>query len=152
MSPTLLSQPSFVAAHPAPKLLLPAVIIDDSTTIRACLKAWLPKAGFRVVAEGTTGKQAVALFKEHRPALITLDIVLPEMDGVAAAGNILREFPDANVVTCSSLSARDKAIACRQLGVRRFLLKPLTEEKLVQAVRTIWEQLAVEHPNMEQAP
>jgi DNA-binding NarL/FixJ family response regulator len=114
-----------------------AVIVDDSSTMRKAIAMALGRAGVTVVAEGASGKDALPLYELHRPTLMTLDIVLPEMDGVTAAGLLLSKHPGAALVVCSSLSSREKILACRDAGVAHFLLKPFTPEKVVEVVQTI---------------
>jgi two-component system, chemotaxis family, chemotaxis protein CheY len=120
-----------------------AVVIDDSSTSRRSLRAMLTQLGFDVVAEGERGDQAMPLFEQHRPTVLILDIVLPVMDGVTAATSLLKKHPDATVVMCSSISARDKIVACRDAGVAHFVLKPFTPEKLAAAVRGLLVKAAV---------
>jgi two-component system chemotaxis response regulator CheY len=83
------------------------------------------------------------LFEQHRPTVLILAIVLPVMDGVTAATSLLKKHPDATVVMCSSISARDKIVACRDAGVAHFVLKPFTPEKLAAAVRGLLVKAAV---------
>ncbi len=82
------------------------------------------------------------LFEQHRPTVLILDIVLPVMDGVTAATILLKKHPDATVVMCSSISARDKIVACRDAGVAHFVLKPFTPEKLAAVARLLLDKAA----------
>jgi two-component system, chemotaxis family, chemotaxis protein CheY len=101
-----------------------AVIIDDSPLIRAQLRQILTRMGCTVLAEGASGDDVRALYERHTPDLVTLDIVMPGKDGVTAAIELLKDFPDAKVVMCTSLSSRDKILACQKGGVKHYLLKP----------------------------
>lgn len=114
-----------------------AVVVDDSPLIRNRLRQILSLAGAEVVAEGSTGDDAAALYEHHRPTLLFLDIVMPKKDGVTAAIEILRAHPGATIIMCSSLTARDKVLACRQAGVSSFILKPFDEAKTLDLVRAI---------------
>ena len=117
-----------------------AVLIDDSKTTRACLRAYLTEIGYTVVAEGDVGELALPLYEKHRPTLITLDIVLPGIDGVAAAKQLLAKHPKAAVVMCSSLNARDKVMACVKAGVAHYLLKPINPERVKEVAQRILKQ------------
>ena len=119
-----------------------AVILDDSSTTRAALRLMLGRAGFDVVAEGVSGDQALSLYESHRPTVITIDIVLPGLDGVSAATELLRLHPDATVVMCSSISARDKILACRDAGATHFILKPITWDKVEAVSRVVMARAA----------
>lgn len=118
-----------------------AIVIDDSFTMRNVLKAGLQRAGIRVVAEGSSGEELLPLYEKHRPSLVTLDVILPELDGVSAAKGLLEKYPDAHVIMCSSLTDRAKIIACRDAGVAYFLLKPFTLEKVVEISRSVLERV-----------
>lgn len=116
---------------------LTAVVVDDSFVMRTRLKQELAKLGIQVVGEGASGDKIIGLYEQHRPSLLMLDIVLPVLDGVSAATEVLKKYPEAKVVMCSSLTARDKIIACREAGVRYFILKPFTSEKLAEVTQLV---------------
>jgi two-component system chemotaxis response regulator CheY len=121
------------AAEPRPT----AVVVDDSLTTRMTLRRALEQAGYQVVAEGASGVAALALYERHRPDLMTLDIILPMLDGVTAAVSLLGRHPDAVIVMCSSLDHREKILTCRDAGVTHFLLKPFSGERVVALARAI---------------
>ena len=112
-----------------------ALIVDDSPIMRAQLRKLLGTAEFSVVAEAGNGDQVLALYEQHRPDLITLDIVMPGRDGAAVAAEILAKYPDANIVMCTSLSTREKIDICRRAGVKYYLLKPFKPEAAVAVFR-----------------
>jgi two-component system chemotaxis response regulator CheY len=106
-----------------------ALVIDDSAIMRRSLKAILESAGLRVVGEAASGDDALALYEQHHPTLVTMDIVMPGKDGLTAATEILRKHPEATIIMCSSLAARDKILACQRAGVKHYLLKPFEPAK-----------------------
>jgi two-component system, chemotaxis family, chemotaxis protein CheY len=108
----------------------------------------LTQNGFQVVAEGERGDQAMELFEQHRPTVLMLDIVLPVMDGVTAATNLLKKHPDATVVMCSSITARDKIVACRDAGVAHFVLKPFTPERIAAVARILLAKVGPATPGL----
>lgn len=114
-----------------------ALIIDDSASMRALLRLALATAGVSVVAEAGTGAQALELYAQHRPSLVMMDIVLPGADGVTVATELLGAHPEAQVVMCSSLTTRERIVACRDAGVAHFILKPFTLEKVAEVARTV---------------
>lgn len=109
-----------------------AIIIDDSPLIRIQLRQILTRAGCTVVGEAASGDDLRPLYVQHRPDLVTLDIVMPGKDGVTAAVDLLREFPDARIVMCTSLTTRDKILACQRAGVAHYLLKPFDPARAEQ--------------------
>jgi two-component system, chemotaxis family, chemotaxis protein CheY len=114
-----------------------AVVIDDSAVMRKSLKSILESAGFTVVAEGASGDDAGRLYESFHPTLMTLDIVMPGKDGLTAATELLQLHPEAVVIMCSSLTARDKIIAAQKAGVKHYLLKPFQAEKVRAIVQRI---------------
>jgi two-component system chemotaxis response regulator CheY len=127
-----------------------AVTIDDSPLIRNQLRQILGNMGVTVVADGSRGDQLQALYQEHKPDLVTLDIVMPGKDGVTAAIELLREFPTARIVMCTSLTSRDKIVACQRAGVAHYLLKPFDAARAEKVFRFVLQQRpAGEEPRSE---
>ena len=128
---------------------LTAVLIDDSRTVRACLKIYLSELGFEILAEGSRGDHALELWEKHRPTLMTLDIVLPGLDGVTAVTELMRKHPEAVVVMCSSINVGEKVLACRQAGAAHYLLKPITRENVTAIARSITSRLPQPAPSQK---
>jgi two-component system chemotaxis response regulator CheY len=114
-----------------------ALIVDDSPVMRAHLRSILQQAGCEVVGEGARGDELLPLYERHRPDLVTLDIVMPGKDGVAAATELLAKYPHAVVVMCTSMTSRDKILACQKAGVAHYLIKPFQPERAIQTLRHV---------------
>jgi two-component system chemotaxis response regulator CheY len=114
-----------------------AVIVDDSPIMRAQLRALLRQAGCDVVGEGASGDDVLGLYETMRPDLVLLDIVMPGKDGVTAATELLGRYPDAAVIMCTSLTTRDKILACQKAGVAHYLLKPFQPDRAVAVFRHV---------------
>jgi two-component system, chemotaxis family, chemotaxis protein CheY len=105
------------------------VIIDDSKFQTMQLGRFFSDVmGFRVLASGENGEEAVELYRTHKPDLITMDLTMPELDGRAALAQILREFPDANVLVISALKG-PLLLDCLTLGAKSYIEKPLRFDK-----------------------
>jgi two-component system chemotaxis response regulator CheY len=117
-----------------------AVIVDDSSLVRVQLRQILGRIGVTVVAEAATGDHLRALYEQHRPDLVTLDIVMPGKDGVTAAVELLRDFPEARIVMCTSLTTRDKIVACQRAGVSHYLLKPFDAARAEQVFQFVMQR------------
>jgi two-component system chemotaxis response regulator CheY len=114
-----------------------AIVIDDSAVARRSIRPLLEAAGCSVVAEGGSGDDVLRLYEQHRPTLVTMDIVMPGKDGVTAATELLRLHPEATVIMCTSLTSREKILACQRAGVAHYLLKPFQPDKTVQVIRGV---------------
>jgi len=127
-----------MTTEPIPVMLPPtALVIDDSAIQRSMLKRILTEAGFRVVGEAPTADGLVRLYEHHRPDLVTLDIVMPGVDGAEAAADLLGRYPEATVVMCTSLTTREKILACQRAGVRHYLLKPIVADRAAAIFRHV---------------
>ena len=127
---------------------LTAIIVDDSAVSRALLKAGLIKAGVEIVGEASTAEHALQLYEEHNPSIAIFDIVLPQTDGITAATEVLKAHPDANVVICTAVASPEKIRACREVGVRYFLHKPITIQQVAELVDHHRTQASADHvPN-----
>ncbi len=122
------------------------VIVDDSNTIRMLLKMELAKHGFQIVAEAASGAKIFPLYEQHRPTLMMLDIILPDMDGVTAAQAVLQKYPEAMIAMCSSLTARDKVLAARAAGVKHFILKPFSADRIALMANMVLNRVALPAP------
>ncbi|MBC7977156.1 MAG: response regulator [Myxococcales bacterium] len=114
-----------------------AVIIDDSALVRSQLRQILTRIGVTVLAEGASGDLLLPLYRQHKPDLVTLDIVMPGKDGVTAAIELMQEAPNATIVMCTSLTSRDKILACQRAGVSHYILKPFDAARAEQIFRYI---------------
>lgn len=111
------------------------LIVDDAAFMRMMLKDILSKNGFEVVGEAENGAIAVEKFKELRPDLVTMDITMPEMDGISAVKKIKGMDGNARVVMCSAMGQQAMVIDAIQAGARDFIVKPFQPERVLEAVQ-----------------
>jgi two-component system chemotaxis response regulator CheY len=101
------------------------VIVDDSKfLIKQIIDFFQKQLGFEVLATGNDGNDAIELFRSHKPNLITLDITMPNKDGMEAMKEIIREFPDANIVMISAVRG-NAMLECMSAGAKGYIEKPL---------------------------
>lgn len=113
------------------------LVVDDAAFMREILKDILADSGFNVVAEGCNGVEAVNLYKRLKPDLVTLDITMPEMDGIEALAAIRRHDPQANVIMCSAMGQKRLVIDAIQAGARDFLVKPFNKNRVEEAIKKV---------------
>lgn len=118
-------------------MALRLIIIDDALFMRNMLKDICVRAGFEVVAEGDNGEAALELFREHRPDLLTMDIVMPKRSGLEALRDIMAEDPQARVVMVSALGQDALVLEAVEAGARDFIVKPFKEAKVLDVLRRV---------------
>lgn len=111
------------------------LIVDDAAFMRMMLKDILTKNGYEVVGEAENGAKAVEKYKEVTPDLVTMDITMPEMDGISALKNIRSIDSNAKVVMCSAMGQQAMVIEAIQAGARDFIVKPFQADRVIEAVK-----------------
>ena len=112
------------------------LVVDDAMIMRAIIKDTARHAGWEIAGEAKNGAEAVEKFRELSPDLVTMDIVMPEMDGVEALRAIRTETQDAKVVMISAIDQRAKLNECIQLGALDFIVKPFDKQRLLSLFQT----------------
>lgn len=110
------------------------LITDDAAFMRMMLKDILTKAGHEVVGEAENGAVAVQKYTELKPDLVTLDITMPEMDGIQALKKIREADPNAKCLMCSAMGQQAMVIEAIQSGAKDFIVKPFQAERVIEAV------------------
>lgn len=111
------------------------LIVDDAAFMRMMIKEILTKNGYSVVGEASDGSQAVEKYKELKPDLVTMDITMPEMDGIQALKEIRRLDASARVIMCSAMGQQAMVIDAIQAGARDFIVKPFQADRVIEAIR-----------------
>lgn len=110
------------------------MIVDDAAFMRMMIKDILTKNGFDVVAEAADGAQAVEKYKETTPDLVTMDITMPEKDGITALKEIKKINPAAKIIMCSAMGQQAMVIDAIQAGAKDFIVKPFQSDRVLEAV------------------
>ncbi|PLX94347.1 MAG: two-component system response regulator [Desulfuromonas sp.] len=116
---------------------LKILVVDDALFMRNMLKDIFVRAGHEVVGEASNGNEAVEMYRELRPDMVTMDIVMPMKSGIEALEDINREFPEAQVVMCSALGQEALVLEAVQAGARDFIVKPFKESRVLEVVQRI---------------
>lgn len=113
------------------------LITDDALFMRVTLKNILVQNGFEVVGEASNGLESVELYKSLKPDLVTMDITMPEMDGIAALKEIKAHDPAATVVMCTAMGQKSMVVEAIQAGAKDFIVKPFQAERVLEAVNKL---------------
>ena len=110
------------------------LIVDDAAFMRMMIKDILSKNGFEVVGEAGDGVQAIEKNNELKPDLVTMDITMPEMDGIAALKEIKSKNPNAIIIMCSAMGQQAMVIDAIQAGAKDFIVKPFQADRVIEAI------------------
>ena len=113
------------------------LVVDDAAFMRMMLKDILTKGGYEVVGEAADGVEALAKYNELKPDLVTLDITMPNKDGIAALKDIKAADPSALCVMCSAMGQQSMVIEAIQSGAKDFIVKPFQAERVLEAVKKV---------------
>lgn len=123
------------------------LIVDDVAFVRKTLRKIFTDANYQVVGEAEDGIAAIQLFKQHRPDVVTMDVVMPQMSGIEAAKKILQIEKSAKIVMISAMGQESLIIEAINAGVRDYLLKPFSAEEILKTMDRVFigEDQLVEH-------
>ena len=113
------------------------LIVDDAAFMRMLLKDIVTKAVYEVVGEAANGAEAVEKYKELQPDIVTMDITMPEMDGITAIKKIKEIDPDAKIVVCSAMGQQAMVVEAIQAGAKDFIVKPFQPPRVVEALNKL---------------
>ncbi|MEA4889112.1 MAG: response regulator [Clostridiaceae bacterium] len=110
------------------------LIVDDAAFMRVTIKNMLEKNGYTVVGEAENGKVGVVKYNELKPDLVTLDITMPEMDGLTALKMIMQIDPAAKVVMMTAMGQQAMVKEAVMTGAKGFIVKPFKEDTVISAL------------------
>ena len=114
------------------------LLADDHQLVRSGIRALLQGlADVEVVGEAETGRQALELIAKHRPQIVLMDVMMPELNGLEATGRITREFPETRVIVLSMNSAEEYVLRALKAGAAGYLLKNASLSELDAAIRAV---------------
>jgi len=113
------------------------LVADDSTFMRMIIKRILEKNGFEVVAEAENGIEAVEKYIKFKPDIITLDITMPQTNGIEALKAIKKYDPQAKIVMVSAIGQEVFIDEAMKIGAQSYIVKPFVEEQVIQALNKL---------------
>jgi two-component system chemotaxis response regulator CheY len=118
------------------------LVVDDAVFMRSTIKEIFTNNGFEIAGEAANGIEAVEKYRDLKPDLVTMDIVMPYKNGIEATREIVRENKNANVIICSALGQEALVTEAIEAGATDFIVKPFRQENVIQVVK---KALAVRH-------
>lgn len=110
------------------------LIVDDAAFMRMMLKDILVKNGYEVAGEAENGQMAIDKYAELKPDIVTMDITMPDVDGIQALKQIKSSDPSAKVIMCSAMGQQAMVLEAIQGGARDFIVKPFQPERVLEAI------------------
>ena len=113
------------------------VLVDDSKVARNFLREVLESVGYQVVGEGANGVEGLRLYEEHKPDIITLDMVMPVCTGMECLKLIKEKYPDAKVIMVTSVSKESLMEEAKKLGAGATIVKPFVQQDILETVSAV---------------
>ncbi|RXT14948.1 response regulator [Ammoniphilus sp. CFH 90114] len=117
-----------------------ALIVDDALFMRTMLKKILEENGHSVVGEAATGEEAVQKYKLLTPDFVTMDITMPDMNGIQAVKEIISFAPQAKIIMCSAMGQQGMVLDAIKSGAKDFIVKPFQADRVSEAVERVLGQ------------
>jgi two-component system chemotaxis response regulator CheY len=119
------------------------MVVDDAIFMRQMLSNILKSEGYEICGESSNAKEAVEKYKELKPDLVTMDIVMPmmeELDGIGAVREILKTDPNAKILIISVMGQESLVTKALDAGAKDFIIKPFKSERVIEVVKGILKQ------------
>ncbi|MFQ5714870.1 MAG: response regulator [Candidatus Scalinduaceae bacterium] len=113
------------------------LIVDDASVARLLIKKILKQGDFMIVGEAANGKDALAKYKELRPDVVTMDVIMPEADGLQATKDILAFDRNAKVVIVSSIDQKEMLVRAIKAGASSYIVKPFESDRVISALNEV---------------
>ena len=113
------------------------LVCDDAIFMRTMITDILNQAGYDIVGEAESGSQAVQRYRDLKPDLVTMDIVMPDMGGIEAVREICKTDPEAKILMCSAMGQQALVVEAIQAGAKDFVVKPFQPSRVLEAVQRV---------------
>lgn len=113
------------------------LIVDDAAFMRMMIRDILEQNGFHVVAEAKDGMSAIEQYKKYKPDIVTMDITMPDMDGIKAVEEIKKIDSCAKIIMCTAMGQQAMVIDAIRAGAKDFIVKPFEESQVLEAINKV---------------
>ncbi len=125
--------------------MLNILLVDDSLIIRRSLRKIFEDVGHTIVNEAKDGMDGYVKYQKHLPDLVTMDITMPDMDGITSVKKIIAEYPQAKIIMITSHGQENMVIDAIKAGAKGYILKPLNKDKILEIIESIF---GIEHSQL----
>ena len=113
------------------------LIVDDAAFMRMMMKDILTKNGFEIAGEAPNGVKAIEMYKIEKPDIVTMDITMPDMDGIQAVRSIKEFDPTAKIIMCSAMGQQSMVLDAIKAGASDFIVKPFQADRVLDAIKKV---------------
>ncbi|NLZ49055.1 MAG: response regulator [Clostridiales bacterium] len=113
------------------------LIVDDAAFMRMMIKDILEKNGYEVIGEANNGVKAVEMYKKEKPDVVTMDITMPDMDGIEAVRQIKAFDASAKIIMCSAMGQQTMVMDAIRAGAKDFIVKPFQADRVLEAIKKV---------------
>ncbi|MBP3039843.1 response regulator [Bacillaceae bacterium Marseille-Q3522] len=113
------------------------LIVDDAKFMRMTLSNILKKANHDIIGEAKNGIEAIQLYREHNPDIVTMDITMPELSGIEAVKEIKQEYSKAKIIMCSAMGQQKMVVSAIEAGAKDFIVKPFDESRVIDTINRV---------------
>ncbi len=121
------------------------LVVDDSRVVHEQMKKMLEGSEIEIVGFCRTGEEVIGQYEKLRPDLVTMDIIMPGIDGLEACKKLKEKWPEANIFMVSSMAYDDMIDGAVEAGAKGFLFKPFTQESLLEGLRGALQAIGMTH-------
>ncbi len=122
------------------------LVVDDAKVVRMVVSQILKRNGYQVIGEATNGREALEKYKALKPDAVTMDITMPEVDGIQGLKDIIAYDNQAKVIMISALDQHDALAEAIRNGAIDYVVKPFEDDRMISALHEIFgESTPVEH-------
>lgn len=113
------------------------LITDDALFMRVTLRNILEKNGYEIAGEAANGRESLEMYQKVKPDLVTMDITMPEMDGISALKEIKKVDPNATIVMCTAMGQKQMVMEAVSAGAKDFIVKPFQPDKVLESIQKL---------------
>ena len=106
------------------------LVVDDALFMRVTIANMVESWGYEVIGQAANGKEAIQLYEQYQPDVVTMDVTMPKMTGIEAVQKIVNQFPKANIIMITALGQQKKIKAAIEAGAKDFITKPFQPEHI----------------------